>query len=400
MTRYPLTFSQENRFKKYQADPLRTDQNMFKCMVVLECKDPVKISDAVASCFSTIPSVWTSCHAVNGVLYQQVHAPRVVEIDYLDGVFSEDNVLPLLLTFARRPFALETVPLWRAALASVGDHYALCISIHHIAWDYFSWTPFLRMLEVALRETRSLPSTPDWTWIGEYAERQRRQFSLPSLSREHDSYFREVLNEQNVQPQQLPQRFPERSGMHVTTRTIKRQALRANSIMEESATAGYSLALSNAIQTLAPLPVYQIFSPINGRPAESKGRPGFFSSTLLFNVHAHWLSAPHEERMELVHQIRRAARYRHVPHLDDGAIERQGGSLAFTVNIVTDHSELSGAFRLLPVDKFTLFGDVQVAVRSAKDGDTLNIIGSQRCFDSASLESFADDVVQAALGRT
>ncbi|WP_437884558.1 condensation domain-containing protein [Pseudomonas sp. LRF_L74] len=399
MTHYPLTFSQENRFKKYHAAPLRTDQNMFRCVVILDSQDPVKISNAVNQCFGTIPSVWASFHAMAGTFIQRIHEPHFVKVEHIEGTFTEESILPVFLQFARSPFALDSTPLWRAAIASLGEHYALCISVQHIGWDYYSWPPFFRTLGAILNGVPSAPSNRSWRWLGEYAKYQRQQFSQYSLAHEHDRYFRDVLNEHPVQPQQLPQRFADRPGVLVTTRIVQRKDLLANSIMEESPVAGYCFALCQAIQRIAPLPIYQIFSPINGRPLALKEQPGFFSNTLLFNVHDQWLCATHGEKLRLVHQIRNAARYRQVPHIDDGALQRQGGRLAFTVNIVSENREFPSVFRHLPIDRFTLFGDVQLAIKSTKEGDSIDIIGSPRCFDSASLESFANEVMHSTLGH-
>lgn len=399
MPHYPLTFSQENRFKKYHAAPQRTDQNMFRCVVVLGCPDPLKISNAVIQCFSTIPSVWASFHAEAEQSIQRIHEPFVVEIEHLEGTFSEESILPFFIQFARSPFALESTPQWRAAIARLGENYALCISVHHIAWDYYSWTPFFRALGAILNGAQSAPANRPWRWMGEYARHQRQQFSRNMLEQEHDRYFSEVLEEKPVPPQQLPQRFADRPGALVTTRILQRNELLANSIMEESSAAGYCFALCRAIQRLAPLSIYQLFSPINGRPLEFKEQPGFFSNTLLFNVHEQWLSAPHAKKLRLAHQIRSAARYRQVPHIDDGVLQRQGGRLAFTVNIVSENRELPSIFRHLPIDKFTLFGDVQLAIKSTRESDSINVIGSPRCFDSASLENFANEVMHSALGH-
>ncbi len=163
---YPVSFDQERMWFIYQMMP---QSNAFNIDSAMHMRGPLD-AGILRRCIDTVVRrhrPWrTTYPLVDGQPVQLVHPPGHVPMPFVDLTGVAESVdLALLhhlaLHEALRPFPLEEVPGMRVCLLRIGDEdHMCCLTVHHIATDWFTFHLFWREL-FALYKTYSNPEYSD-----------------------------------------------------------------------------------------------------------------------------------------------------------------------------------------------------------------------------------------------
>ena len=182
---FPTSFSQQRLWFLNQLIP---DKSVYVADVALRLDGEVDIASlrgALGSLIGRHESLRTTFVAVDGEPFQRVTERIVVPLEISD-VDSLEQARDVGRQLARRPFDMESGPLWRAALLRVRPGLSILeVCMHHIVTDGWSMGVFSSELS-ALYNARvngrdpALPELP--IQYGDFAVWQRRQLQGERLA--------------------------------------------------------------------------------------------------------------------------------------------------------------------------------------------------------------------------
>ncbi|WP_152392877.1 type I polyketide synthase [Paenibacillus guangzhouensis] len=179
---YPVSSPQKRMYLQQQAMPNDRSYNLPEMLHLDGAVDVDRLEAALQAIVLRHETLRTTFHVIDGEIRQRIHADipfRLIrmEADEADA----DGILHSLF----QPFRLDTAPLLRAALLTLGpERHVLFLDMHHIASDGMSAGILLSDL-MSLYQGRSLPQLPL-----QYKDYAVWQESRP-LSGKAERYWRE-----------------------------------------------------------------------------------------------------------------------------------------------------------------------------------------------------------------
>ena len=137
---FPLSSGQQQLWYEHQVDPESSAYNNAGAARLQAALDIEALRRSLQTLVDRHASLRTTFSAVDGRPVQRIRACMEVWFQAVDSSeLGEAEIRHQLSEEARRPFCLETGPLFRACVfsASTNDHYVL-ISVHHIVSDFWS----------------------------------------------------------------------------------------------------------------------------------------------------------------------------------------------------------------------------------------------------------------------
>ncbi|MEU7428735.1 amino acid adenylation domain-containing protein [Streptomyces sp. NPDC040750] len=191
---YPATAAQHRMWLAEQLDPDVPVHNLYFAVRLTGHLDADRLRAAVADLVRRHQTLRTTFHPTPGGLVQRVAA--AAEVPFETESVLEQELDRQVLAETARPFALDTAPLIRLLLLTLGpDRAVLVVTVHHIAADGWSMAVIRRELTelyAAHRQGRAaeLPEQP-WSYL-RYADQERRWLASPAAERQR-TYWRDRL---------------------------------------------------------------------------------------------------------------------------------------------------------------------------------------------------------------
>ena len=195
----PLSFSQEWWLSLDDGWPGSPASNRPSSVLIEGALDSDALEKALAAVVARHDALRMSFPGKAGARRVEVAAANLVTLESQDlsvfGSAARAKAEDEAKTMARRPFALERFPLWRAKLFRLSPSiHVLAFVVHHAIFDGWSMAIFVRNLgafyESILRGTS--PPQPLPAGYGDFAARQRRELTGPKLA-VLESFWRERL---------------------------------------------------------------------------------------------------------------------------------------------------------------------------------------------------------------
>lgn len=179
---YPVSSPQKRMYLQQQAMPDDRSYNLPECLHLDGAIDADRLEAVLQAIVERHETLRTTFHVIDGEIRQRIHAAIPFRLIRMEADEAEaDGVLQSLF----RPFRLDTAPLLRAALLTLGpERHVLFLDMHHIASDGMSAGILLSDL-MTLYQGGSLPPLPL-----QYKDYAVWQESRP-LSRNAERYWRE-----------------------------------------------------------------------------------------------------------------------------------------------------------------------------------------------------------------
>ncbi|MVO98199.1 non-ribosomal peptide synthetase [Paenibacillus lutrae] len=179
---YPVSSPQKRMYLQQQAMPDDRSYNLPESLYLDGAIDADRLEAVLQAIVERHETLRTTFHVIDGEIRQRIHAAIPFRLTRMEADEAEtDEVLQSLF----RPFRLDTAPLLRAALLTLGpERHVLFLDMHHIASDGMSAGILLSDL-VTLYGGRSLPPLPL-----QYKDYAVWQESRP-LSGDAERYWRE-----------------------------------------------------------------------------------------------------------------------------------------------------------------------------------------------------------------
>ncbi|MWV42597.1 amino acid adenylation domain-containing protein [Paenibacillus sp. HJL G12] len=154
---YPVSSPQKRMYLQQQAMPDDRSYNLPELLHLDGVIDADRLEAVLQAIVERHETLRTTFHVIDGEIRQRIHAAIPLSLIRLEVDEAEaDGVLQSLF----RPFRLDTAPLLRAALLTLGpDRHVLFLDMHHIASDGMSAGILLSDL-MTLYQGGSLPSLP------------------------------------------------------------------------------------------------------------------------------------------------------------------------------------------------------------------------------------------------
>ncbi|MEY9095024.1 amino acid adenylation domain-containing protein [Paenibacillus sp. RC84] len=179
---YPVSSPQKRMYLQQQAMPDDRSYNLPELLHLEGAIDADRLEAVLQAIVERHETLRTTFHVIDGEIRQRIHAAIPFRLIRMEADEAEaDGVLQSLF----RPFRLDTAPLLRAALLTLGpERHVLFLDMHHIASDGMSAGILLSDL-MTLYQGGSLPPLPL-----QYKDYAVWQESRP-LSGDAERYWRE-----------------------------------------------------------------------------------------------------------------------------------------------------------------------------------------------------------------
>ncbi|MFJ6215466.1 amino acid adenylation domain-containing protein [Streptomyces sp. NPDC092296] len=217
------SFSQQRLWFLDQLRPGSADYLLPLALRIHGALDAAALTEAFAAVLDRHQVLRTRYVAVDGEPAAQVVPGAEVRLRRVDATSDGEAAVPALVERElRRPIDLATAPALRATLAELGtDDHLLIVVVHHIAFDFSSWSILTRDLAAAYRArtTGEVPDLPELPLqYADFAARQRERLAGAQLAK-GTAYWRSRLA--GLGPLELPTDRPRPAvwdGEAVTTR--------------------------------------------------------------------------------------------------------------------------------------------------------------------------------------
>lgn len=179
---YPVSSPQKRMYLQQQAMPDDRSYNLPELLHLDGAIDADRLEAVLQAIVERHETLRTSFHVIDGEIRQRIHASIPFHLTRMEAdEAGADGLLQSLF----RPFRLDTAPLLRAALLTLGpERHVLFLDMHHIASDGMSAGILLSDL-MTLYQGGSLPQLP--LQYKDYAVWQESR----SLSENAERYWRE-----------------------------------------------------------------------------------------------------------------------------------------------------------------------------------------------------------------
>ncbi|MCR8842563.1 amino acid adenylation domain-containing protein [Paenibacillus sp. SC116] len=154
---YPVSSPQKRMYLQQQAMPDDRSYNLPECLHLDGAINADRLEAVLQAIVERHETLRTTFHVIEGEIRQRIHAAIPFRLIRMEADEAEaDGVLQSLF----RPFRLDTAPLLRAALLTLGpERHVLFLDMHHIASDGMSAGILLSDL-MTLYQDGSLPPLP------------------------------------------------------------------------------------------------------------------------------------------------------------------------------------------------------------------------------------------------
>ncbi|OMP68819.1 non-ribosomal peptide synthetase, partial [Agrobacterium tumefaciens] len=154
---YPVSSPQKRMYLQQQAMPDDRSYNLPECLHLDGAIDADRLEAVLQAIVERHETLRTTFHVIDGEIRQRIHAAIPFRLIRMEADEAEANdVLQSLF----RPFRLDSAPLLRAALLTLGpERHVLFLDMHHIASDGMS-AGFLLSDLMTLYQGGSLPPLP------------------------------------------------------------------------------------------------------------------------------------------------------------------------------------------------------------------------------------------------